>query len=151
MSNADIFNLLKGLKTEMILYMMVCTSSKTAKKRISHYHTQLRNVAITVSGKDLLKMGLKPGPVFSKILAGRAGSQAQRRVKTREDELGFVKKTFSESGVTAASVPTRRSAETAILPYGNINRSPPCNRRHPRRWYQKPMIDSHLPLSAFFS
>jgi tRNA nucleotidyltransferase (CCA-adding enzyme) len=31
MSNADIFNLLKGLKTEMVLYMMVCTSSKRQK------------------------------------------------------------------------------------------------------------------------
>ena len=92
MSNADIYNLLKGLKTEMILYMMVGTSSKTAKKRISHYHTQLRNVAITVSGKDLLKMGLKPGPVFSKILQAVLEAKLNGVLKTREDELGFVKK-----------------------------------------------------------
>ncbi len=91
MSNAEVFNLLKGFKTEMILYMMVCTTSEMAKKRISHYHTQMRNVAISISGKDLLKMGLKPGPLFSKALQAILEAKLNGRVNTREDEFNFIK------------------------------------------------------------
>ena len=92
MSNAEVFNLLKAFKTELILYMMVCTTSKMAKKRISQYHTQLRNIDITISGKDLLKMGLTPGPQFSHTLQAVLEAKLNGRVKTREDEFAFARK-----------------------------------------------------------
>ena len=91
MKNAEIFNLLKSFKTETILYMMACTSSKTARKRISMYHTRLRNTAITVSGKDLLHLGLKPGPYFSTILQAVLEARLNGILSTREDELAFVR------------------------------------------------------------
>jgi tRNA nucleotidyltransferase (CCA-adding enzyme) len=95
LKNADVFNLLKAFKTEEILYMMVCTGSETAKKRISLYHTRLRNVSITVSGKDLLDMGLASGPVFSNILQAVLEAKLNGLVKTREDELDFVRSRMS--------------------------------------------------------
>jgi tRNA nucleotidyltransferase (CCA-adding enzyme) len=52
----------------------------------------LRNVSITVSGKDLLDMGLASGPVFSKLLQAVLEAKLNGLVKTREDELGFVRK-----------------------------------------------------------
>ncbi len=95
LNNADVFNLLKAFKTEVILYMMVCTGSEVAKKRISLYHTRLRNVAITISGKDLLDMGLASGPVFGKILQAVLEAKLNGLVKTREDELAFIGKNIS--------------------------------------------------------
>jgi tRNA nucleotidyltransferase (CCA-adding enzyme) len=92
MNNADVFNLLKAFKTEIILYMMVCTGSQIAKKRISFYHTQLRNVAIGTSGKDLLNMGLTPGPAFSKLLQAVLEAKLNGSVKTREDEFAFIRR-----------------------------------------------------------
>ncbi|BBO66472.1 poly(A) polymerase [Desulfosarcina alkanivorans] len=91
MTHADVYNLLKGFKTEMILYMMVCTTSRMAKKRISHYHTQLRNVTITISGKDLLKMDIKPGPIYSKILQAVLEAKLNGVLRTREDEFNFAR------------------------------------------------------------
>ncbi|MBR9985936.1 MAG: CBS domain-containing protein [Desulfosarcina sp.] len=95
MKNADVFNLLKAFKTEVILYMMVCTGSEIAKKRISLYHTRLRNVSTTISGKDLLDMGLASGPVFSKMLQAVLEAKLNGLVKTREDELDFIRKNIS--------------------------------------------------------
>jgi len=96
MKNADVYNLLKAFKTEVILYMMVCTGSEIAKKRISLYHTRLRNVAITVSGKDLLGMGLASGPVFSKLLQAVLEAKLNGLVKTHEDELAFIRRNMSQ-------------------------------------------------------
>ena len=95
LNNADVFNLLKAFKTEVILYMMVCTGSEIAKKRISLYHTRLRNVAITITGKDLLDMGLASGPVFSKMLQAVLEAKLNGLVKTREDEFDFIRKNIS--------------------------------------------------------
>jgi tRNA nucleotidyltransferase (CCA-adding enzyme) len=102
MNNATIYNLLRGFKTEMILYMMICSTSKTAIKRISTYHTRLRHVAITITGKDLLNMGLTPGPLFSKIIQAVLEAKLNGRVITREDEFAYVKKTIKKQGVDAA-------------------------------------------------
>ena len=65
--------------------------SEMAKKRISLYHTRLRNVTITVSGKDLLEMGLASGPVFSKTLQAVLEAKLNGLVKTREDEFAFIR------------------------------------------------------------
>ncbi|MCB2148044.1 MAG: CBS domain-containing protein [Deltaproteobacteria bacterium] len=95
MSNAEVFNLLRAFKTEMILYMMVCADSEIAKKRISLYHTRLRHVAITISGKDLLEMGLASGPLFSQTLQAVLEAKLNGAVKTREDEFAFIKNRIS--------------------------------------------------------
>ena len=98
MSNAQVYNLLKGLKTEMILYLMICTSSKTAIKRISRYHTRLRNAAITLSGKDLVAMGYPPGPLFSKTLQAVLEAKLNGQVRTRKEELNHARKTIQRLG-----------------------------------------------------
>ena len=94
MRNADIFNLLGGFKTEVILYMMVCAMSEITRKRISLYQTQLRNVSITISGKDLVKLGLPPGPLFGNILQSLIEAKLNGLVKTRDDEFHFVESHF---------------------------------------------------------
>jgi tRNA nucleotidyltransferase (CCA-adding enzyme) len=92
MEKAAIYNVLKSFKTETILYMMACTQSDIARKRISLYHTRLRNVSISISGKDLLEMGLKPGPLFSRTLESVLAARLNGNVATREEELAFVRR-----------------------------------------------------------
>lgn len=103
MSHADIFNLLKGFKTELILYMMVCTASETAKKRISLYHTRLRHVTITLTGKDLLDMGLVPGPVFGRTLQAVLEAKLNQTVKTPQDEFAFARAAVSDAQAPAVT------------------------------------------------
>jgi len=91
MKPADIHKLLQGIRTEIVLYMMSCTRSRSARKRISLYHTRLRNITITLSGKDLINMGLTPSPLFSRALKATLDAKLNGRIKTREDELAFVR------------------------------------------------------------
>ncbi|PIE67638.1 MAG: polya polymerase [Deltaproteobacteria bacterium] len=91
MKPAQIHRTLQGVRTEIVLYMMICTRSRNAKKRISFYHTRLRNVTTFLSGKDLINMGLRPGPVFRRALQATLDAKLNGRLKTREDELAFVR------------------------------------------------------------
>jgi len=80
-----------GFKTELILYMMATTKKKSVKKAISHFITGLRDIKIAVSGKDIKKMGLEPGPIYRQILQAVLDAKLNGELKTRKDELIFIR------------------------------------------------------------
>jgi len=75
---------------------MVCTRLKRIKRAISYYVTNLRDVSISVTGKDLMEMGLEPGPVYKKIMAAVLQARLNGGLETRSDELRFVEKYLVE-------------------------------------------------------
>lgn len=91
LSNSTLYHQLKGFRVELALYMMAVTKSENVKKSISNYFTRLRHIQPSVTGKDLIKMGLDPGPIFKEILQAVLDAKLNGRLKTRNDELGFVK------------------------------------------------------------
>ena len=88
--NSALYELLSGLRIEMILYMMVCAGSRKIKRAISHYVTKLRYVDITISGKDLMHLGLEPGPVYRSIMQEVLNAKLNGKLATRKDELEYV-------------------------------------------------------------
>jgi len=89
-TNGALYSRLSGFKTELILYMMAATKHESVKKSISHYFTQLRHMKISVTGKDLKKLGFKPGPIYREIMQAVLHAKLDGLVKTRNDELVFV-------------------------------------------------------------
>ena len=90
-ANSILYKQLSGFKTELILYMMASAKQKSVKKAISHYFTRLRHINTSVRGKDLIKMGLEPGPIYREILQAVLDAKLDNLVKTRSDELLFVR------------------------------------------------------------
>ena len=95
-TNSSLYGKLIGFKTELILYMMSTTRNETVKRSISHFITALRHAKISIRGKDLQKIGLAPGPIYRKILRLTLEAKLDDSLKTRDDELKFVKKTLRE-------------------------------------------------------
>ncbi|RLJ00998.1 MAG: polya polymerase, partial [Candidatus Aenigmatarchaeota archaeon] len=90
--NSVLYDKLSGFKTELLLYMMAVTKKKTAKRSISHYFTHLRYVHTLISGKDLKKLKIEPGPVFREILHAVLEAKLNGKLKTKSDELAFVRR-----------------------------------------------------------
>jgi tRNA nucleotidyltransferase (CCA-adding enzyme) len=90
--NSRLYEMLSGLKIEMILYMMVIAGSRQIKRAISHYVTKLRYVDITITGKDLMKLGLEPGPAYRSIMQEVLNSKLNGKLETRKDELEYIQK-----------------------------------------------------------
>ena len=67
-TKSQLYHLLHGFRTELILYMMAATENQSIKKDISLYYNKLRNIQPSVNGQDLIAAGLKPGPMFRQIL-----------------------------------------------------------------------------------
>jgi tRNA nucleotidyltransferase (CCA-adding enzyme) len=89
--NSTIYRGIFVFKIELILYMMAATKNEALKRSISNYFTQLRHIETSIKGKDLKELGLKPGPIYREILEAVLDGKLNGRIKTRREELAFVK------------------------------------------------------------
>jgi tRNA nucleotidyltransferase (CCA-adding enzyme) len=87
-----LYRKLAGFKTELILFMMAVTRKKAVKKSISHYFTNLRTTKLALKGRDLKKMGLKPGPVYRQVLEAVLDARLDGALKSKKDEIEFARK-----------------------------------------------------------
>ena len=87
-----VYALLHPLEIESVLLMMAKARQERARKYISLYLTRLRSVTVTLTGDDLKKMGIPPGPQYKLILAELLDAKLDERVRTAEDEKEFVKR-----------------------------------------------------------
>jgi len=91
-TNNMLYKLLSVFRIELILYMMAVTKQERVKKAISFFVTQLRMTKLSVSGGDLRKLGLEPGPLYKNILQAALDAKLNGLLKTKNDELIFIKK-----------------------------------------------------------
>jgi tRNA nucleotidyltransferase (CCA-adding enzyme) len=89
--NSRLYRKLSVFRTELILYMMAVTRQEKVKKAISHYFTNLRSVNVSLKGRDLQKMGIKPGPIYREILQAALDAKLNGKLKTRKDELDLAR------------------------------------------------------------
>ncbi|MEE4353731.1 MAG: CBS domain-containing protein [Desulfatiglans sp.] len=92
--NFHLYTLLAPYDTETLLYIMARVGNEKAKRLISTFFTKLKGVKSQLSGKDLISLGLMPGPVFKEVFDRLLEVKLNGLTKTREDELLYVKETF---------------------------------------------------------
>ena len=93
-SNSGVYFTLEPLNLLTILFTMAKAKEKGQKKAISLYLTKLRSTRPELTGQDMKDMGLKPGPLFKTILISILEARLEGKIKSREDEIEFVKKKF---------------------------------------------------------
>ncbi len=92
LNDSELYHLLKPLQMEALLYI-TAKGGDAVKKEVSRYITHLIDIKTALSGNDLGKtFGLKPGPEFKKILADLLDAKLEGVVKTREEEMKWVKR-----------------------------------------------------------
>jgi tRNA nucleotidyltransferase (CCA-adding enzyme) len=91
----EIYNLLNKFKLETVLFSMAVSKDRQKQKVISHYLTGLRKIKTILKGDDLKRIGIQPGPVYSKILKDLLEERLRGHLKSREDEERFVRAKFS--------------------------------------------------------
>ncbi len=94
LSRSDLYFLLTPLPVEFLLYAMVRTDSEAVKKSISLYFTELKRTKISLTGRDLKRMGFVPGPLFSEIMLAVLRAKLEGKLVSRAEEIDFVRKKF---------------------------------------------------------
>jgi len=88
---ALVFDALSGLPLEVVLFAMSLAREPEKKKEFSRYLLEWRHMRPILRGKDLIEMGLKPGPLFSTLLKAILRERLRGNIKTRQDEESFVR------------------------------------------------------------
>ncbi|MCS7163829.1 MAG: CBS domain-containing protein [Thermodesulfovibrio sp.] len=88
--NVRVYNLLKPLNIETIILIMIY-AKEWQKRAIFNYLTKLKDIKPIITGEDLKKLGIKPGPVYRKILECILREKLQGRLLSKEEEIAFVK------------------------------------------------------------
>ena len=76
--------------------MMAIASNKAVKKSISHFFTDLRRTKLSLKGRDLKKMGLKPGPVYRQVMEAVLDARLDGDLKSKKDEIELARRLVAE-------------------------------------------------------
>ncbi|MBU8910916.1 MAG: CBS domain-containing protein [Desulfobacterales bacterium] len=87
----DLYWALINFKTEYILYMMALANDEEIKKAISNFYTHQRSIKPYIKGRDLLKIGLSSGPVFTIVINQVLNAKLHGQLKTKKEEIKFAK------------------------------------------------------------
>ncbi len=85
-THSRIYNYLHHHAIEVLLYLMA-DSDKIAEARISLYLRELRWIKLDINGRDLLNLGVPPGPMIGKILRETHYQKLDGVILTREAQL----------------------------------------------------------------
>ncbi|MFQ5442680.1 MAG: CBS domain-containing protein, partial [Thermodesulfobacteriota bacterium] len=91
LKKSEIYELLKPVPVETVIYLMAKADSEGVKRALSAYITKSREEETFTRGGDLTAMGVKPGPEVGSILKALLHRKIDGEVATREDEEEFVK------------------------------------------------------------
>lgn len=89
---AETTRLLRGLADETLIFIMAKDKSESVKRQVSAYLTTYRHVKPSLTGRDLQGMGLKPGPLYRKILDALLDARLNGDVKTEAEERELAKR-----------------------------------------------------------
>jgi len=96
---SEIYTALEPLSIEVKLFMMAKTTQTESRKYISLYFTQLKDMKPILRGGDLVRMGIKPGPLIRKGLEELLKARLDEQVMTRQDELDYLARVLGGSHV----------------------------------------------------
>lgn len=88
---SELCRLLGSLSLEAQLYAMAAIDSPGLKKNISRYITTLKREKPDVTGHDLLRLGLKPGPIFSDLLRLALTAKLDGKAPNARRQLALIK------------------------------------------------------------
>lgn len=97
-SNREIHALLRFSSTPTRMLYWLCTDSELVRERLWHYETELRHVRPVVDGIYLKEMGLKPSPLFSKLLNAVRDARLDGELHTEDEEKAMIAHLLEEWG-----------------------------------------------------
>lgn len=87
LSPSRIYRYLEPLSFEVILFIMARAGTRRAKERVSLFFREYNGAKLSIGGKELKALGLKPGPVYKRLLQKILYEKLDGRIRNKRDEL----------------------------------------------------------------
>ena len=87
----EIYHTFANLSIEAVIFLLALSSSDRLNQYVNIYFAQYQGKSEpSLTGDDLVKMGLDPGPVFKSVFNALREARVMGRVNTREEEVALV-------------------------------------------------------------
>jgi len=90
LSPSNIYRLLDGYSSLALIANSLATESPVARQNIRLFLNKLKNIKVSLTGEDLIQMGVAPGPQIREILEMLHQAKLNGKVTTRQDEAELV-------------------------------------------------------------
>jgi tRNA nucleotidyltransferase (CCA-adding enzyme) len=87
-----IYRLLEPYPARVLAVAWLATDSRRLRERLLHYQTEWRLVKPELTGDYLKALGLRPSPLFGRLLGALHDARLDGKVRTREEEEVLLQK-----------------------------------------------------------
>ena len=96
----EVYDIFSTMALETCIYVLARARNARAREYYQRYTRDLKNLAPAVTGKELLDLGLEPGPIFKDILNRLTEEKIKGKIQGIEDEILFIQKHYlPEKGI----------------------------------------------------
>ncbi len=89
-----IYQMLKPHTEEALVFFYNDSDDPYIRHYIAYYLLKLRNIQLRITGNDLQEMGIKPGPVYKRILENVLKAKVLGRIYDRDGELQYAENLY---------------------------------------------------------
>jgi tRNA nucleotidyltransferase (CCA-adding enzyme) len=97
LSNRQIYALLRHSSPASRMICWLCSRSERVRDRLRLYETELQHVRPVVDGEYLKSIGLKPSPLFSRLLNAVRDARLDGEIHAVEEEKALIAQLLRES------------------------------------------------------
>ncbi len=94
-----ICHLLEPYPARLLAVGWVADRRAGVRARLTAFQTRYRHVTPILTGEDLKAMGLRPGPLFGRLLTALRDARLDGKIATREEEEALVREMVGKYGV----------------------------------------------------
>jgi tRNA nucleotidyltransferase (CCA-adding enzyme) len=98
LSASRVYRIIEGLAEAAVIMVSRITESPVAAQRLTQYLNELQFVSPRLNGRDLINMGVPPGPLVGQLLRQLLEARLDRQTATEEDERQLVRATIADKG-----------------------------------------------------
>ena len=97
LSNHAVYALLHQFSPAAVLIRWLCTGSERVRDRLWRYDKELRSIQPVVDGTYLMGLGLKPSPLFSRLLTAVRDARLDGEIHTVDEEKALIARLLAGS------------------------------------------------------
>jgi len=113
---SDVYRLLQPYPSRLLAVAWLATERRKVRRQLLNYQKEWRLIEPELTGDDLKAMGLKPGPLFGRLLRTLRNARLDGKVHTREEEVALVQKLLAAEARKSKPEPGESSSQQEHLP-----------------------------------
>ena len=95
--DSELYRLIKNIPKDLLIFISALNDKKDFPERVIGILQKLNNKSWLISGKDLIALGLKPSPLFSKIIENVLEKYLDNEIKNKVEALEYAKSILKQN------------------------------------------------------